>query len=335
MTHSATSHFGFRAISRKTQKPVFYGDLAKLLRKRLERENQHRNGRSSYPSLMSQVIETSVTINAENSLFKASKILAEHTGLSQASIKEAMQKGAVWLHRGQDKKRLRRASKRLTINDELFLNYDADILSQKVPEPQLIHDEQHYSVWFKPYGLACQGSRWGDFASINRWVETNLHRLQNCAERPALLVHRLDRATSGLMLICHSKQAARQFSELFQTGKVDKRYQAVVHGDFSQYPPQMEITSPVDGKAAKSLFTHVEKDRKHSLLDIQLLTGRKHQIRKHLSELEHPIVGDRLYGKAEEGEIDLQLQSVSLQFTCPIGGKEQHFSLAHDKRLSL
>ncbi len=284
---------------------------------------------------MSHVIETSVTIDAEHSLFKASKILAEHTGLSQASIKEAMQKGAVWLHRGQDKKRLRRASKRLNIGDELFLNYDADILSQEVIEPELIHDALHYSVWFKPYGLACQGSRWGDFSSINRWVEANLHRLQNGTERPALLVHRLDRATSGLMLICHSKQAARQFSDLFQTGKVDKRYQAVVHGDFSQYPAQMEINTPVDGKAAKSLFTHVERDAQHSLVDIQLLTGRKHQIRKHLSELKHPIVGDRLYGKKDGGERDLQLQSVSLQFTCPVGGKEEHFSLANNKRLSL
>ena len=284
---------------------------------------------------MPHVIETSVIIDAEKSLLKASKILAEHTGLSQASVKEAMQKGAVWLHRGQEKKRLRRASKRLNIDDELFLNYDADILSQEVVEPELIHDAQHYSVWFKPYGLACQGSRWGDFASINRWVETNLHRIQNGAERPALLVHRLDRATSGLMLICHSKQAARQFSELFQTGKVDKRYQAVVHGDFSQYPLQMEINTPVDGKAAKSLFTHVERDAQHSLVDIQLLTGRKHQIRKHLSELKHPIVGDRLYGKEDGGERDLQLQSVSLQFTCPIEGKEEHFSLAENKRLSL
>ncbi len=284
---------------------------------------------------MSHVIETSVTIDAENSLFKASKILAEHTGLSQASIKEAMQKGAVWLHRGQDKKRLRRASKRLNIGDELFLNYDTDILSQEVIEPELIHDALHYSVWFKPYGLACQGSRWGDFASINRWVEANLHRLQNGTERPALLAHRLDRATSGLMLICHSKQAARQFSDLFQTGKVDKRYQAVVHGDFSQYPAQMEINTPVDGKAAKSLFTHVQRDAQHSLVDIQLLTGRKHQIRKHLSELKHPIVGDRLYGKEDGGERDLQLQSVSLQFTCPIEGKEEHFSLANNKRLSL
>lgn len=284
---------------------------------------------------MSQVIETSVTIDADNSHLKASKILAEHTGLSQASIKEAMHKGAVWLQCGQDKKRLRRASKRLNINDELFLNYDAAILNQPVAEPELIHDAQHYSVWFKPYGLACQGSRWGDFASINRWIEINMHKLLNCAERPAMLVHRLDRATSGLMLICHSKQSARQFSNLFQTGEVDKRYQAIVHGDFSHYEPELEVNTPIDGKTAKSLFTHIDSDAHHSLLDIKLLTGRKHQIRKHLSELKHPIVGDRLYGKADGGSRDLQLQSVSLRFICPIDCREQSFSLDKNKRLSL
>lgn len=284
---------------------------------------------------MPPVIETSVTIDAENSHLKASKILAEHSGLPQASIKDAMQKGAVWLHCGQEKKRLRRASKRLNINDKLQLNYDADILSQEVAEPELIHDAQHYSVWFKPYGLACQGSRWGDFACINRWIEVNFHKLQGCAPRPAMLVHRLDRATSGLMLICHSKQAARQFSDLFLAGKVDKRYQAVVHGDFSDFQPDMEVDTPIEGKAAKSLFTHLDKDAKHSLLDVKLLTGRKHQIRKHLSELGYPIVGDRLYGKADGGDRNLQLQSVSLQFTCPIDGKQQRFILANNKRLSL
>lgn len=284
---------------------------------------------------MTQVIETSVTINAESASLKASKVLADATGLSQAIVKEAMQKGAVWVHRGKDKKRLRRASKRLSIDDKIELNYNADILQQQVPEPQLIHDAQHYSIWFKPYGLACQGSRWGDFSSINRWVETNLPKLLGCAERPVMLVHRLDRATSGLMLLCHSKNAARLFSDMFQSSEMDKRYQAVVTGDFSHHPQNIEVEIPIDGKNALSIFTLADKSESHSLLDIRLLTGRKHQIRKHLSALQHPIVGDRLYGNAEVGERDLQLQSVSLQFICPIEGTEQHFRVADSQRLSL
>lgn len=195
---------------------------------------------------MTDIIETCLTIDADSSQLKASQLLANHTDLSQAKIKDAMQKGAVWLLRGKDKKRLRRASKALKVGDRLELNYNAELLNQVVPEPQLIHDAQDYSVWFKPYGLYCQGSRWGDFASINRWVETNLPKLLNNAERPVFLVHRLDRATTGLILLCHSKTAARLFSEMFQESKMDKRYQAIVQGDLSALPQGYEMDRMVE-----------------------------------------------------------------------------------------
>lgn len=284
---------------------------------------------------MSPIIETCLTVDSDSSQLKVSQLLASHTELSQAKIKDAMQKGAVWLLRGNDKRRLRRASKPLKIGDRLELNYNAELLGQIVPEPQLIHDEKQYSVWFKPYGLYCQGSRWGDFASINRWVEVNLPKIINSSERPVYLVHRLDRATTGLILLCHSKTAARLFSAMFEEGKMDKRYQAIVHGNFSAIPPDYEVDKKVDGKAAKSIFSYADKNDKYSLLNVKLLTGRKHQIRQHLNSLGHPIVGDRLYGIDTSDDRDLQLQSVSLRFTCPISQTEQYYSVADHQRIQL
>ena len=286
---------------------------------------------------MIDVIETCLTIDAEKSQFKASQLLADHTELSQSRIKDAMQKGAVWLSRGDGKKRLRRASKPLQVGDKLTLNYNAQLLNQVVPEPQLIHDTQHYSVWFKPYGLYCQGSRWGDFASINRWVEVNLPKVLNKPERPVFIVHRLDRATTGLILLCHSKNAARLFSTMFRDGKIDKRYQAIVCGDFSAFPENHEVDQMVDGKSARSYFSHVEYKEGYSLVDVRLVTGRKHQIRHHLSGLGYPIAGDRFHGNgvSENEGRDLQLQSVSLRFICPITNREQYFCVADDQRLQL
>jgi tRNA pseudouridine32 synthase/23S rRNA pseudouridine746 synthase len=240
----------------------------------------------------------------------------------------------VWLIRGKNKRRLRRATKALQLGDKLELNYNAELLNQVVPEPQLIHDAQDYSVWFKPYGLNCQGSRWGDFASINRWVEMNLAKLTNTTERPVFLVHRLDRATSGLMLLCHSKTTARLFSTMFSEGKIDKRYQAIVHGDFSTLPQDYEVDMPVDGKAARSIFSFLDKKDDYSLVGIKLLTGRKHQIRQHLSAIGYPVVGDRLYGNGDT-ERDLKLQAISLSFTCPLSDTEQKFTIADDLRLKL
>ncbi len=284
---------------------------------------------------MTDTIETRLILDTDSSQHKASQLLAEHTGLSQAKIKDAMHKGAVWLQRGKTKQRLRRASKALRAGDILELNYNAQLLEQVVPDPLLVDDTGDYSVWFKPYGLYCQGSRWGDFASINRWVEVNFAKLSNSPERPVFLVHRLDRATSGLMLLCHSKTAARLFSEMFSEGKIDKRYQAIVRGDFSALPQDHKVDLAVDGKAATSIFSYVDGKDGCSLVDVRLLTGRKHQIRQHLSTLDYPIVGDRLYGNNDNETRDLQLQSVSLAFTCPIIHKQRHFTIADSQRLQL
>lgn len=272
---------------------------------------------------MSDIIETVLTVDATNRTQKTSQLLASHTGLSQTKIKDAMQKGAVWLHRGKGKKRLRRASKALKIGDRLELNYNKQIIEQQVPEPDLIYDAGDYSVWFKPYGLYCQGSRWGDGASIARWVEVNMAKLTNGAQHSVYLVHRLDRATSGLILLCHSKTAARLFSEYFAQGKMDKYYQAIVHGDFSQYPQAYKVDEPVNGKPAISEFSFIENKGGQSLVNIRLLTGRKHQIRQHLSGLGFPIIGDRLYGNEDNPDRDLQLQSVRLDFVCPFTQKQQ------------
>lgn len=293
--------------------------------------------------LVTEIIEKKLAIDASNCNHKASQLLSNLTDLSQEKIKDAMQKGAVWLLRGKNKKRLRRASKKLQVGDVIELNYNPQILNAEVPIPELVHDAGDYSIWFKPYGLYCQGSRWGDFASINRWVEVNLASLSGGTERPVFLVHRLDRATSGLILLCHSKKAARLFSEMFREGRMDKRYQAVVLGDFSAFLAEhavneYKMTKQVDGKDACSIFSCVDSSQELSLVDVKLVTGRKHQIRQHLSSLGFPIVGDRLYGlneTDEDHERDLQLQSVSLQFICPLTHAEQHFQVEKQQRLQL
>ena len=186
--------------------------------------------------------------------------------------------------------------------------------------------------------MNCQGSRWGDFATINRWVEINIAKLVGGPERPVFLVHRLDRATTGLMFLAHSKKAAQIFSELFRNGQIDKRYQAIVKGDSSKIADDYEVKDPIDDKDARTILSHVAHKDGRSLLDVRLLTGRKHQIRRHLSGIGFPVFGDRLYGGFEGkscDDLNLQLQAVSLNFTCPFTEKKQHFAVADELRLQL
>ena len=265
---------------------------------------------------MSEPVEIHLPI--ESSDVASVELLHQATGLPKQRIKRAMTLGAVWLTRGRKTQRLRRAKRPLREGDELHLYYDADILAEVPAEPTLIADVGTYSVWQKPYGLRSQGSKWGDHCTVVRWAERHL-----TPERPAFTVHRLDRAANGLILVAHSKTMAAALSELFRQREVEKRYRAMVAGDFSNHPDPLRVDQPIDGKAAVSEFSlhEVIADGARSLVDIRIETGRKHQIRRHLAELGHPVIGDRLYGAADEDAMDLQLTAYLLAFQCPVSGE--------------
>ena len=249
-------------------------------------------------------------------------LLHASTGLSKQRIKFAMAQGAVWLTRGRNTQRMRRAKRSLKAGDEVHLYYDAKILDELPAAPTLVADVGGYSVWQKPYGLRSQGSKWGDHCTVSRWAERNL-----TPERPAFIVHRLDRAANGLILVAHSKSIAAALSKLFRERKVEKRYQALVHGDFSKQPDPLRVESLVDDKDAVSEFSLCELKDGCSLLDVRIETGRKHQIRRHLAELGYPIVGDRLYGSGEEDGVDLQLCAYLLAFHCPVNAAVVEYRL--------
>jgi len=255
---------------------------------------------------------------------KSVDVLSKETELSKQIIKQVMTKGAVWLTRNKSTQRIRRADKILKPGDCLHIYYDEEVLSSQPDNAILIADEDHYSIWCKPYGMLSQGSKWGDHCTINRWVEKNLQ-----LQRPAFIVNRLDRAASGLMIIAHKKKIAAYFSRLFQQREIDKRYQAIVHGEF---PETKDIDIEVDGKSALS---HVKKLKYNkvtdqSLVEVSIETGRKHQIRKHLSASGFPIVGDRLYGDAKEEEKNLCLTSCYLAFHDQIDKEKKIYSLPDD-----
>ena len=245
------------------------------------------------------------------------------TGLSTKQIKRIMQQGAVWLERGKNIRRIRRVKLPIQKDDKIHFYYDEEVLSQFTLPSQLISDEKDYSIWYKPFGMLSQGSKWGDHCTINRWVEQHL-----TPQRPAFIVHRLDKAATGLMIIAHTKTTAKQFSEMFHSRKIDKTYRAIVNGNFKTGSKPMLIDSRVQGKEARSFFTQLkyfpEKDQ--SLVEVKIETGRKHQIRIHLSDLGFPIVGDRLYGQGNEEE-DLQLSSVIVSFKEPATGEMKNWEL--------
>ncbi|MBB5346483.1 RluA family pseudouridine synthase [Desulfoprunum benzoelyticum] len=257
----------------------------------------------------------------------APDLLAAATGLSKTAVKEAMAKGAVWLQRsGSKERRIRKAAVALRAGDHLALYYDPAILALAPPPPLLLAAERYYSVWYKPAGLLSQGSRFGDHCSLLRHAE----KLKEIGAA-ARLLHRLDREARGLVLLAHGRSAAAALSRMFQTREIEKRYRAEIHGILGPVGEVMVCDAPLDGKTSRTVVTVQEicAERGTSRVDIVLETGRYHQIRRHLSSLGHPLVGDRRYGAGNDSA-ELQLVAWSLAFICPFTGRQRRYSLDND-----
>lgn len=248
-------------------------------------------------------------------------ILAEAVPLSKQKLKQTMEKGGIWLKKAKGgRRRLRRAKTPLHKGDTLELHYDAHILAARPPTPMLIADKGAYSVWFKPENMLSQGSKFADHCAITRWVEKNYQ-----PKRAVYLIHRLDRAASGLILLAHDQATAAKLSRLFSTRKIQKRYAVEVYGKFDLELPLL-MEAPLDDKAAESEVLAATPGEQDSKLVVEIKTGRKHQIRRHLSDLGWPVVGDKVYGNpAQNGP--LKLTASYLKFICPVAGEPVEYKL--------
>lgn len=253
-------------------------------------------------------------------------VLAQVAGaceLPRDTLLDAAAKGAVWVQRNKNKRLQKpvriRSFDQIVNGDRVLVNYAPQVLAQQPPLPTLVADEKNYSVWDKPAGLLSQGSKWSDHCTITSTV-------QQIHNKRALLVHRLDRAASGLIVVAHTKNAVNALAALFAARNVEKTYRAVVQGLYKSELPKV-IDLPIDSKAAHTEIVAASPIPKtqRTELTIKIQTGRKHQIRSHLAQVGYPVVGDRLFDSQRDHHDDLQLLAAELRFECPFTQKPCHY----------
>jgi len=253
------------------------------------------------------------------------EFLDGHSGISKVRIKDAMNKGAVWLKRTHGKQyRIRRATTILKPGDHLSFYYDEKLLALKPIAAECINDQKRYSVWFKPAGLMTQGTRYGDHCSLLRGVELFFKN-----KRKVFLIHRLDREAAGIVLVAHDKGAAGKLSRLFQNRSIVKHYRAQVLGNMAEKKPEGTIRIPLDGKPAITEYKTINYDPSSNttLVDVIIQTGRKHQIRRHFEMIGFPVMGDPRYGEGNKNTAGMNLTATALEFECPFNGKYKVFNL--------
>jgi 23S rRNA pseudouridine1911/1915/1917 synthase len=193
---------------------------------------------------------------------------------------------------------------------------------------EIIFEDDDLLVVNKPAGLVCHPTKSGSLSSLVGRV-----RLYLGDNRPAHLVNRLDRETSGVIILAKNPEVARQLGRSWESGLVEKEYLAIVHGRGRAASGTIDAPLGKDEKSRVAIKDCVRPDGVLALTRFELLrsfvgnsasqpgefsflkvvpgTGRKHQIRIHLAHIGHPIVGDKLYG----GNEDLYLALVEDRLT--------------------
>ncbi|MBL0715498.1 MAG: RluA family pseudouridine synthase [Desulfosarcina sp.] len=167
---------------------------------------------------------------------------------------------------------------------------------------------------------------------LNTYVRKGNQKSRN----RVFIVHRLDRDTSGIIVFAKNANAKRYLQEEWHGFK--KIYFAVVHGTLpkkdgvitsylaeNRFHKMYSVDNPEKGKFAKTGFKVLRESKRYSLLEIDLLTGRKNQIRAHFSEKGTPVAGDKIYGKKDKGIKRLTLHAASITLFHPHTKKEMTF----------
>ena len=267
------------------------------------------------------------------------RFLADLDGIgSRAAAERLVEAGAVQVDGRQAAKSLRLQGGeelRIEARDEGPSALEPVDLGLTIP-----FEDEHLLVVDKPAGLVTHPAPGVRAPTLVHALLAHRIAGGDDPERPGI-VHRLDRDTSGLLVVAKEPEAHRTLQQQLRDRTIERRYRALVHGR----PPSRRgtIEAPIgrdpldparmgiDGRAARDAVTHFTLEDmlgRYSLLDVKLDTGRTHQIRVHLAAIGHPVVGDALYGRggAELG-LDRQfLHAAQLAFPHPVSGEELRFA---------
>jgi RluA family pseudouridine synthase len=251
---------------------------------------------------------------------------------SKTTLRQMLQTGRVRVN-GEIEKNARRA-----LEEDDTVDVADKAVHRNLPEGlAVLHEDNDVIVVLKANGLLTVATERERDTTAQAYL--NVYLGQKKGEERIQVVHRLDRETSGVLVFAKNAYAREQLKEQFAAHTVDRVYIALVEGQmdpeegtYRSYLHErrdlkmVSVDAHPDAKYAVTHYRTLNTNGRYSLLEVQLETGRKNQIRAHLSEAGHPVVGDRMYGSEINPIGRLGLHAKLLGFDHPITRKHLVFT---------
>lgn len=246
-------------------------------------------------------------------------VVNEVPSISRSFARKLVEQGLVKING----KVIKKLSTKVKEHDRVEITYNAEdpVITEEINLPVLYEDDDCVVI-AKPAGILSHSK--GSFnpePTVASWLS---NRIVDIPGDRAGIVHRLDRGTSGVMICAKTEAAQKWLQYQFSSRKVKKTYVAVISGHLKEMeavidmPIERNPKKPqtfrvgINGKSALTGYKVLDESDKYSLVELKPLTGRTHQLRVHLSNLGHPIVGDAFYNGAKGDRMYLHATSLEL-----------------------
>ena len=250
--------------------------------------------------------------------------------ITKSALKKALKKQCITVNN-----KLGTSATYITGGETIVLSITNDDSNQKklILNLEVLFEDDHLAVIQKPAGLLVSGNT---FKTVTNALGRNLKKCQRPDATKAQPVHRLDFETTGVLLIGKTSSSIRHLNKLFEHKTIKKTYHAITIGSMIT---QGSITVAIDDKPSLSNYKLIDSVTSKrfgtlNLLELEPQTGRHHQLRKHLAHIGHPILGDKVYGKAPlilKGK-GLYLHASTLEFIHPFTHKKMRIESELPKR---